>query len=319
MGISGIAAFRGDLTIASQHHEDTITVTAKATPARIEVLKPQAQRFESVLLDTDEPPVHEVVLINVGGQSAVVYGQTSRPFSVVEGGDPAELASGEQMTVKVTLDRKNIGTFDRALNILGTANKIKFQLSAQVSRETSREAVGVSLPGLPPLIDPGDSRFYNVLPDRETRIHGVNDKNRVIKPEIPTVEQIYLEKQTQRKLVFSWDHPGSPDNQYILEIEVHDKGEPGTFPRAVWYAATEHVKVEKDAKGARMTLSKLQPGRSFRMRIVTMNNVGHYSEPSRSELVYTLPAGRKKLWLWLPLCAVLGGGGFYVWWRRQQI
>ncbi|MGI9239158.1 MAG: fibronectin type III domain-containing protein, partial [Verrucomicrobiales bacterium] len=316
VSVGGIEAFQGSLTISSEHHEEVMRVRARPTPAKIRVVKPEGRSFNFELMDTDTPPVHEIVVLNEGGSKAFIYAETGRPFYVVDGGDPTELAPGETMKISASMDPREVGTFERSLSVLGTANKIDFQLSALVTRNVDRSQVGVNLPELAPLITAQQAKLLNVLPDFKTRLLGKNDKRRVVKPEIPSVGKIYLEKQERRKLVLSWDHPGSPDLDYILEVEVY-KREEDALPSVTWYQASEHVTVDKDEQGAKMTLKKLQPGRQFRIRILTINKDGHSSRPSRAELVYTLPPGRRAMWL-LPFFLVIGGGGFYVWRRRQN-
>jgi hypothetical protein len=314
--IGGIEAYRGNLTIASEHHEEAMPIAARPTPAEIKVLQPAERGFNFELMDTDTPPVYQIVVRNLGGSKAFIYGETARPFYVVEGGDPTGLAPGKDMVIKVSMDPRSVGTFERSLSILGTANRIEFQLSALITRNVDRTKVGVNLPELAPLISAQQAKLLDVLPDFKTRLRGTNDKLRVVKPEIPSVSQIYLQEQGRRKLVLSWDHPGSPEMDYLLEVEVY-KREEGSLPSVTWFEATEHVKVEKDDKTATMTLSKLKPGKQFRIRILTINKDGHSSLPSRGELVYTLPASRRAIWL-LPFALVVGGSGFYVWRRRQH-
>jgi hypothetical protein len=316
VSLGGIEEFEGQLLVESEHHRDSVPVHAKPTPANIVVLKPaEARHFKFELMDTDSPPVYEVVVTNSGGGKAFIYGETSRPFYVVEGGDPTELASGKQMKITVSMDPREVGKYERPLYILGTANKIEFQLSALVTRDVDRTKVGVNLPDLAPLISSQETLLYNNLPDPMTRVFNHTDKTRIERETIPPVQKLYIKEQGSRKLVFTWDHPGSPDLNYLLEVEVYERNEDG-LPKIVWYEASDHVTIDKDDKTATMTLKKLQPDRQFRMRVLTMDRNGHTSVPSRSYLVYTLPPGRKPLWLLVPFFLVVGGG-FYVWLRRR--
>ncbi|MFT4550271.1 MAG: hypothetical protein ACI8XO_004661 [Verrucomicrobiales bacterium] len=319
VSLSGTATFRDEIVIESEHHQASLALRGRATPVKIRVLKPvDKRRFDFELLNTETPPVYEVVVTNTGGRTAFIYGEASRPFFVKEGRDPTELATGAQMKISVSMDPREVGTYQRTLKILGSANEITFDLHALITRNVDRTQAGVRLPNLEPIMTQQQRELLGLLPSPMQRINNISARNRVILKEIPTVKKLYLEEQGARKLVLSWDHPGSSELDYLLEVEVYEKGERG-IPKIVWHQADDpkRVVIEKGDEKVTMTLKKLVPGRQFRLRILTMNKDGHTSKPSRSALVYTLQPKRIKLWLLLPFVAILGGGGFYVWRRRQ--
>ena len=315
--LDGIERYRGKLVVESEHYQTDIAIVAEATPAAVEVVSPDVRDFSFELMDTDTPPVYEVVVRNNGGKPAFIYGATSRPFKVIEGGEPTELASGDEMSITFSMDASEVGSFARQLVIEGTRSQVAFELSATVTRDTYREKAKVHLPDLIPLISPHEEKRLRLVPNQIVWNVGLNNTRRIYNDEVPTVGTVYLEEQTSRKLVLSWDHPGAADLDYILEFEVYE-GEEGKVPQPVWYQAeAKHVKLVKDDKTATLTLKKLRPDRQFRIRILTIDANGHSSRPSRAERVYTLPAKGLPAWLLLPVLVVLGCAGFYFWRRRQ--
>ena len=316
---TGVAAVSAQILVESELHQELVKIEAKPPPARLEVIRPAEKQLSFELMDTDKAPEYEIVVKNVGGEKAYVYAEAPRPFIVRAGQDPTELAAGKEMTIKVSIDPSEVGSYSRQLTVLGTANQIQFALNALVTRNVDRSEAGVSLPNLEPLVSKSESMRQANQPNFVLWNIGRDDKRRVELADIPIVQKIYLEEQSRRKLVISWDHPGDSSLDYIVEFENYE-GEEGKLPTPVWYQVEdEYIEIEKTDKLARATLKKLAPGRRFRIRVRTINKDGHSSYPTRAERVQTLPAGGGgKLVIALPIL-VIGGVAYYVWRRRQEV
>jgi len=321
VSIDGIHAASGIISLTTKHLEQRLRVSARATPALLEVLKPEVDRqFMFALKESETAPIYEIEVVNRGGKTAFIYAETSRPFRILEGAKPIGIESGESVIFKVDVDPEVAGNYTSPLKILGASAPVEFSMVAEIKLDPESGRNEVVVADLPDAISKEDKLLLKVIDSPEGRLFGETETRRNVVSEVPTVEEVFLEKQGSRKLVFSWEHPGSSANNYIIEVEhkVIEEGE--KMPHAVWKEApAEFVKFKATDKEAFVTLKKLRPDYGFRFRVITVNSAGQTSTPTRSYMVSTLPRSNTRFLLVLPLFLVVGGGGFYFWRRRQQI
>ena len=268
--------YQGDVKLVINIRHDKFTsaidLEAEALPANVEINN--STKSIKIVAKVGDVINTNIPLKNTGGRDVDLKIVTSKGLKFNQNQkDLIRLTPNDDQFLKLSYIAKSPGKIIETVGFNWPNGNKTIQIIYDIESVNDSEAVKKN--------NTAKVVKQNIIIDPNTIIPVVEEERDVNK-DLPAIKTIALIKRGKRSLKISWDNTYEKDLNYVVETRVHRLDKSDQVLKFHWIELNEeYSQIKKNESGGEAIISGLAPGGRYTFRVLSKDNDGKFSVPSK--------------------------------------